>query len=91
MCWLWLGYDEDVWNPECKDGDDDLCERFEPMPDVDALRALAGELESGAQLAGGRKWSSAEAAAMERHLAEDYRTIARRIKKALGTYDKEED
>ena len=65
------------------------CADYAPMPDVGTLRALAGELESGAKLAGGRKWSSAEAAAMERHLADDYRTIARRIKKALGPYDKE--
>lgn len=52
--------------------------------DRDALLELVKELELGAQCAVGRKWSNVECERMAKHLADDYETIARRIRKALG-------
>lgn len=75
MCWLRLGYDEVKWNPDCRGGGDEGCKRFEPMPNVRSLRALADELDT---------------CTVERlnHLGEadrlTGREYARRIRDALG-------
>lgn len=63
------------------------CWMFRPMPDVDALLALAEELESGARVARARKWNNPANAAMAIALANEYEANARRIREACGVSD----
>lgn len=59
---------ETAWDIGCDGAEDNACSQFEPMPDVDALRRLADELDSP-----GYGWVSSMR-----------RGIARSIREALG-------
>lgn len=67
--------------------DERHCWIFRPMPDVDALLALADEFEAGAKTARARKWNEPANAAMAIALADEYEANARRIREALGVQD----
>lgn len=88
QCRIEYDTDFDVCYP-CIGDWGDTCARYEPMPDVDALLALAGELDKdavniisaarNAQFTGGGP-TMEEA----KHDAYEWRCIARIIRKALG-------
>lgn len=65
------------------------CRAYRPRVDRDALLELVKELELGAQCSVGRKWPNTECERMAKNLADDYKTIARRIREALGATGRE--
>ena len=84
MCWLRLGYDCDEWNSDCRGGGDEGCKRFEFMPNVKSLLALADEMEQAGK---DYRYQMVENACCDNLIddgPDDFIGYATRIRKALG-------